>query len=62
MKLREYLDDREIPSHRFAKAILISEGHLSNLMAGRRKPSLQLAQRINELTDGCVGLGDWAEK
>ncbi len=38
----------------FAKEIGISRGHLQEIVSGKRRPSIKLAKKIEELTEGKV--------
>ena len=42
----------------FAKAVECSESHLSNILSGRKEPSLQLARRISAHTKGAFSMDD----
>lgn len=44
-----------------AKRLGISQPHLSQILASKRKPSLELAVRIEKLTGGAVPAGSWVE-
>lgn len=43
----------------FAKGIGISPSFLSRLLSGERKPALELAEAIEEVTDGFVSMRGW---
>jgi transcriptional regulator with XRE-family HTH domain len=40
----------------FARAVECSESHLTNIIAGRRRPSIDLLARIRERTSGAIDL------
>jgi transcriptional regulator with XRE-family HTH domain len=44
---------------KFAEAVGCSEGHLSLLLAGKRRPSLDLANRIQRHTNEAVPMSGW---
>ena len=43
----------------FAGEIGISPGHLGDLIRGRRRPSFEIAKKIEHLTGGLIRLDDW---
>jgi len=45
----------------WAQRLGIDEGHLSRLLAGKKRPSLVLAARIERLTGGAVPAASWVE-
>ena len=61
MKLTEYLTNNKITKAEFSRKLGVSEHHLFSILAGRRGPSLPLAQKIHRLTFGKVSLLDWTE-
>lgn len=56
-KLKVYLEDKTAGD--IAKQLGISQGHLSDLKTGRRKPSGKLIYDIAKITDGDIVLSDW---
>lgn len=50
--MKEYLFKRNIPPKKFASDLSISVSYLYQLLRGERKPSLELAQKIEAYTDG----------
>ncbi len=44
-----------------AEAFGISRPHLSLLLAGKKRPSLELAVRIEQMTDGAVPVTSWVD-
>lgn len=54
MDLKTFLVTRKFTQKEFAKHIGISSTALSNYLAGRRTPTLKIAKRIEEFTDGRV--------
>ena len=62
MKLKEYLDMMGIKYTAFTERAGISRNTLYNLMAGKRRPSLELAVEIEKLTDGKVSPRDWIDE
>lgn len=61
MKLKAYLTEKRIPQKEFAAAVGCSEPHASLLVGDKTAPSLKLATRIFEWSEGAVGLTDWSE-
>ena len=63
MKLAAYLRKNSLSPAAFARATGISRACVSRFLTDkedqRRTPSLNLAQRIKEATDGAVALEDW---
>lgn len=43
----------------WADLLGISRGHLSQIMNGNKTPSLELAVRIERLTEGAVPVASW---
>ena len=43
----------------FARAVDCSESHLSTLRSGKKRPSLDLAARIERASNGAVPMGSW---
>jgi transcriptional regulator with XRE-family HTH domain len=54
MDLDEYLFRKRISQTEFAHALGISRNHLGEILRGRRNPSIKLAKKIEELTNGEV--------
>lgn len=54
MQLAEYLFQHKIKQTEFAKIIGASRVHIGEILRGRRRPSVKLAKRIEELTNGKV--------
>ena len=54
MKLRDYLESRNLSSKEFAKLVGISAASVDNYLAGRRTPTLKIARKIEEITHGRV--------
>ena len=50
MKLKVYLDEKRITYREFAEKLGIHTQSLVNIVAGKKRPSLDLALRIEELT------------
>ncbi len=57
--LRAYADTLDGKQDDLAKVFGISQPHLSLLMAGKKRPSLELAIRIEQLTEGAVPVSSW---
>ena len=62
-QLTRYLADNSITRAEFARRLNISPAYVSEILrtdAGKRKrPSLELAVRIEAATAGAVSVGDW---
>jgi len=56
-KLNDYLKGRT--ARELARAVGISEAHISRLRHGEQTPSLSLARRIKQATDGAVDYDAW---
>lgn len=56
-KLNDYLKGRT--ARQLARAVGVSEAHISRLRHGEQTPSLSLARRINQATDGAVDYDAW---
>lgn len=60
-RLRTYADTFDGRQRDLADALGISQPHLSLLLAGRKRPSLDLAVRIEQVTKGAVPATSWVE-
>lgn len=58
MDLRRYLFEKRISVTKFSSALGCSRIHLSGIVNGHRKPSTQLANHIELLTNGEVTVQD----
>ena len=59
MNLQQYIDlSRRTPSD-VARAAGVSPGTLHDLLTGRRKPSVEMMQKIRIATDGHVTADSW---
>ena len=56
-KLNDYLKGRT--ARDLARAVGVSEAHISRLRYGEQTPSLSLARRIKQATDGVVDYDAW---
>ena len=54
MKLLEYLAIKDLSQSDFAKKLSISLTHFNMVVHGKRTPSIYLARRIEEMTNGDV--------
>lgn len=54
MDLDEYLFRKRVSQTEFAKELGISRNHLGEILRGRRSPSVKLAKKIEELSQGEV--------
>lgn len=60
-KLKSYLEAFDGNQQALAAYLGISRPHVSLLLSGRKKPSLQLAGRIEKLTGGAVPMTAWID-
>lgn len=58
MKLRAYLDEKRITYREFAEKLGVHLQSLKSIVYGIRRPSLEIAVRIEELTNGEVAPKD----
>lgn len=54
MQLAEYLFRKKIKQTEFARRVGVSRVHLGEILRGRRRPSIGLAKKIEQATDGDV--------
>ncbi|WP_350939129.1 MULTISPECIES: helix-turn-helix domain-containing protein [Thioclava] len=59
MTLKEYLSLHQISQTDFSGSLGVSKGYLSDLLRGRKLPSLTIAVKIQDLTKGAVMAGSW---
>ncbi|MCB1115641.1 MAG: helix-turn-helix transcriptional regulator [Chlamydiia bacterium] len=59
MNLKEYLKSRSVTHKNFGKMIGVSQSYVTRIVLGNQNPSLALMQRIIEVTDGEVNVGDF---
>lgn len=57
--LREFLEQSGQTQAKLARRLGISTAHMSELLSGRKMPSLTLAYRIERLTNGAVPVSAW---
>ncbi len=62
MTLQEYLNKTEMMFVEFAERIQVNPSTVSLLARGKRKPSLELALKIEEATRGKVKASVWRKK
>ena len=58
MRLEQYLSLKKLSEREFSSILNVSQAHVSNIIKGRRNPSLILAKRIEEATNGYVAIKD----
>lgn len=58
MDLKKYLDNKRLTYAEFANQLGIHTHSLHNVVYGKKKPSLDLAVKIEELTDGEITAKD----
>ncbi len=54
MNLDEYLFRKKISQTDFSKELGVSRNHFGEILRGRRTPSVKLAKKIEEFTNGEV--------
>ena len=54
MVLKEYLDEQRITYREFAEKLGIHVQTVQNIAYGKRRPSLELAVKIEEITNGRI--------
>ena len=59
MTLREYLAAEQIRQADLAKRWGLPESTLSDILRGRRDPSMEMARKIKRLSGGAVTLESW---
>ena len=59
MTLAEYLRETGLSQQEFARRVGISQPTVSALLAGRRKPSLALMEKITRATNGLIPVGSF---
>mgnify|MGYP003387116649 CR=1 FL=1 len=67
MRLADWLIEqgkspRRLTQEQFAQEVGTSSSTISRLVSGRRRPSLDLARRISEVTDGKVTANDFVSE
>ena len=60
MKLKHWIKKEGVTQTVAAARIGMTDGHLSMLLAGKRRPSLSTVDRIDHITEGKVTWEDWA--
>ena len=58
--LRRWLFERQETASAFATRVNVAPGHLSDIMNGKRRPSLDVIDRIAAATDRAITANDWA--
>lgn len=58
MKLKDYLTTYSIGQSKLSRILGVSQAHVSNILKGRKSPSIQLIKRIREATKGKVTADD----
>lgn len=57
----EHMDASGLSRTEWAKRLGVSKSYLSQLASGQKRPSLDMAVRIERETDGAVRPCDWIE-
>lgn len=58
--LKEWIE-KHTSQAKFARDVAISESHLSDILAKKKRPSLELASRMSRATDRAVSVDTIAE-
>jgi len=58
-KLEYYLKEKNLTKTEFAERVGIHLSYITHLVKGRRVPSLSVALKIQDLTDGEVPVTTW---
>ncbi len=58
MMLRQYLDQEKIPVTEMARRLLIHRNTMFMILNGQRRPSLELARKIEDMTHKQVTVDD----
>ncbi len=61
-KLAAWLKGKKIPLTEFAGRVGVTHTQLSRVLNGKRRPSLQLMQRIKDETAGYITLDDFSDQ
>lgn len=61
MMLQTFMTDNNIKQKRCAEVLEISQAHLSLILSGKKRPSLDLAVRIETMTAGAVPVASWVD-
>jgi len=62
MKMRMFLKAHGLTQREAAAKLDISRPHLAQIVSGAKRPGLDLALRIERLTDGAVPVSSWARR
>jgi len=58
MKLADYLKKNDLTHENFSKKVGVTRPVITQILGGKRNPSLKLVKRIEEETNGEVGFHD----
>ena len=60
MRLLDWLEEKGIPPYSmvWARMLGVKPNHAGNIVTGKRQPSIKLAFRIEEITEGRVSISD----
>ncbi|WP_299558675.1 helix-turn-helix transcriptional regulator [uncultured Sulfitobacter sp.] len=61
MMLKKFISQSDCNQAEWAKRIDVSASYLSDLLRGKKRPSLDLAFRIERATCGAVPASSWIE-
>lgn len=60
-KLKTHIKKQKMTQSAMAIMAGVTKGYISQLSSGKRRPSLDVALRIDEVTEGGVSVYDWRE-
>jgi len=58
MKLKEYLKTHKLSQRKLATMLGVSQEHISQILCGKKNPSIQLIKRIETVTNGKVSVSE----
>ena len=61
MQLSDYLKKYSLTQTEFGKKVGVSQPHITGILSGKKRPSIELAKRIEIQTDKAVMLDDLLE-
>jgi transcriptional regulator with XRE-family HTH domain len=62
MRLKEWLEQKNLNQYEFAELVQAKQPMISQIINGHRRPSPELALRIEAVTKGKVKMRDWFVK
>ena len=62
MKLAAWLEQTQTRPAHLAKTLGVAQSTVSRWITGEKVPSMEMARRVAEATDGAVMANDWMEQ